>query len=93
MQALAVYFLLRFGAGLLGTCDSALPAAVFDALLVRPSRRTFEAALAAFGLVTLFTILHLLSPHKRPVFPSGLTLAVCFWGYAPFVSYRTLYHN
>lgn len=35
-----------------GVCASADPAAVFDALLVRPSRSTFEAAFAAFGLVT-----------------------------------------
>ena len=28
-------------------CDSVLPAAVFDALLVLPSRRVFEAAVAA----------------------------------------------
>lgn len=32
-------------------CDRAEPAAVFDALLVRPSRSTFEAAFAALGLV------------------------------------------
>lgn len=31
--------------------DSALPAAVFDAALVRPSRRTLLAACAAFELV------------------------------------------
>ena len=37
---------------LLGLCERALAAAVFDALLVRPSRGTFEAALAAFELVT-----------------------------------------
>jgi len=30
---------------------SAEPAAVFDALLVRPSRSTFDAAFAAFALV------------------------------------------
>lgn len=29
-------------------CERALPAAVLEALLVRPSRRTFEAAEAAF---------------------------------------------
>lgn len=35
-----------------GFCDRALPAADFDVLLVRPSRRTWDAALAAFGDVT-----------------------------------------
>jgi hypothetical protein len=34
-------------------CASALPAAVLLALLVRPSRNTFEAAEAALGLVVL----------------------------------------
>lgn len=34
-------------------CDSALAAAVFDARLVRPSRRTLDAALAARALVLL----------------------------------------
>jgi hypothetical protein len=43
------YFLRLFGAA----CDRALPAAIFDAVLVRPSRKTFEAALAALGLVFL----------------------------------------
>lgn len=46
----AIYFLRAvraFGAA----CDNALPAAVFDGLLVRPSRKTFEAAFAARGLV------------------------------------------
>jgi hypothetical protein len=33
----------RFGA----RCESADPAAVFDARLVRPSRKTFDAAFAA----------------------------------------------
>lgn len=37
-----IYFLPRLGA----RCESALAAAVFDALLVRPSRSTFEAALS-----------------------------------------------
>lgn len=36
-----------------GVCDSALAAAVFDAVLVRPSRRTELAALAALALVCL----------------------------------------
>ena len=40
-----------------GFCDRALPAAVLDALLVRPSRRTFDAALAAFAEVTLFAMM------------------------------------
>ena len=44
-----IYFLRLLG----GFCERALPAAVLDALLVRPSRRTFEAAFAAFELVTL----------------------------------------
>lgn len=34
-------------------CESALPAADLDVLLVRASRRTFDAALAAFFDVTL----------------------------------------
>lgn len=60
---LVIYFLPRFAADfLLGTCASALPAAIFDALLVRLSRNTFEAALAAFGRVTLF-VMYLISPY------------------------------
>lgn len=38
---------------LFGRWDKALAAAVLDALLVRLSRRTFEAAVAAFEDVTL----------------------------------------
>lgn len=45
-RVVAIY-LPFFGA----RCDSALAAAVFDALLVRPSRSTLEAALAARELV------------------------------------------
>jgi hypothetical protein len=45
-----VYFFF-FGRGALW--ESALPAAVFDAWLVRRSRRTFEAAFAAFAPVRL----------------------------------------
>lgn len=45
--------LLRHFPRRFGTCDSALAAADFDALPVRPSRNTLLAALAAFGLVTL----------------------------------------
>lgn len=37
-----------------GLCERALPAADFDFLLVLPSRRTLEAALAAFLEVTFF---------------------------------------
>lgn len=37
-----------------GLCDNALPAAILLALLVLPSRRTFEAADAALALVTFF---------------------------------------
>ena len=33
--------------------DNADPAALFDAALVRPSRNTFDAAVAAFAEVTL----------------------------------------
>ena len=36
-----------------GVCDNALPAADFEVLLVRPSRRVWEAALAAFLPVCL----------------------------------------
>lgn len=46
-----------------------LPAAVFDALPVRPSRRTFEAALAALGLVTLFV----------PILPPFFVFATRFY--------------
>jgi len=42
-----IFYLLRLGAA----CDSALPAAFFDAFPVRPSRRTWLAALAAAGEV------------------------------------------
>lgn len=35
-----------------GVCARALAAAVFEALLVEPLRKTFEAALAARGDVT-----------------------------------------
>jgi hypothetical protein len=45
------FFPPRFGLG--ARCDSALAAAVLLALLVRPSRRTFDAAFAAFALVCL----------------------------------------
>jgi hypothetical protein len=48
------YFFRRFGFSL---CDSALPAAVFDFLPVRLSRRTFEAALAALLEVTFLAII------------------------------------
>lgn len=67
------YFLLLFVAvfGLLGVCDSALPAAVFDALLVRPSFNTFDAAFAAFELVTLLAI------DLFP-FPNIMLIKVCF---------------
>jgi hypothetical protein len=43
-----VYFFL------LGFWLSALPADDFESLPVRSSRRTFDACLATFGLVTLF---------------------------------------
>lgn len=36
-----------------GRCESALPAAVLDTLLVRPSRNTLDATLAARAEVTL----------------------------------------
>jgi len=42
------YFLLLAD----GLCDNALPVADFDALLVRPSRKTDDAELAAFAEVT-----------------------------------------
>jgi hypothetical protein len=47
-------------------CDSADPAALFDAVLVRPSRNTLEAAVAAFGDVTFLF----------PVWESALPAAV-----------------
>jgi hypothetical protein len=50
------FLLPRLGLG--ARCESALAAAVLLALLVLPSRRTFDAALAAFALVRLcFAIL------------------------------------
>jgi hypothetical protein len=52
MQIWRFYFLPR----LLGVCESALPAAVLDALPVRPSLNTLEAAFAALGLVTLLAM-------------------------------------
>jgi hypothetical protein len=45
-------YLLPFG----GRWLSALAAAVFEVLLVRPSLSTFDAAVAAFLLVVLFAI-------------------------------------
>ena len=54
------YFVFGFGFA----CDKALPAAVLLAAPVLPSRRTFEAADAAFGLVCFvfaFAIVFLLS--------------------------------
>jgi len=55
---------------------SAEPAAVFDALLVRPSRSTLEAALAALMLVfrlfaNIFT-LFVFEPTRRPLPPLHL---------------------
>jgi hypothetical protein len=47
---LVLYFFFLLGARWL----NAEPAAVFDVLLVRPSRSTFDAALAAFALVFRF---------------------------------------
>lgn len=59
---------------LVGTCASALPAAVLDALPVLLSRKTFEAALAAFGRVTLFAICcsSFLPLLQSPFFPRDL---------------------
>jgi len=57
----------RFFDGFAGVCANALPAAVFEAAPVRPSRNTFEAALAARGLVCLsFDISLLLSNFTVP---------------------------
>ena len=44
------YFFVRF---LGDACDNALPAAIFASLPDRPSRNTFDAALAALELVRL----------------------------------------
>ncbi len=52
-QSFGCYLPLRLP---LGRCESALPAAVFDDFEVRPSRRTFDAAFAAFLLVTLLLL-------------------------------------
>lgn len=43
------HYFFRFG-----VCDKAEPAADLEALLVRPSRSAFEAALAALVLVCFF---------------------------------------
>ena len=53
------FFALDFGAVaffFLGFCASALPAADLDALLVRPSLSTFDAADAAFLEVLFFRV-------------------------------------
>lgn len=55
-----------------GVCESAEPAAVLESLLVRPSRSTLEAALAALSLVsfpfamslTSFRIRSNMEPHE-----------------------------
>lgn len=75
------YFLPRFTLRLPGTCDKALPAAVFDALPDRPSRNTFEAALAALGRVTL-AICFLSFLLNEPSTLSWLFPSVCFLGTA-----------
>ena len=58
-----------------GFCESALPAAVFEVLLVRPSRSVFEAAEAALGDVTFlgaFRCDSALPPAVFDVFPVDL---------------------
>ena len=50
LQQCLVHFVLPFR---FGVCDNALPAAAFEAWLVRPSRRGFDAAEAAFLPVCL----------------------------------------
>ena len=75
-----VYFLRveRDGLLVLGArCDRALPAAVFDGLLVRLSRNTFEAALAARALVLRCPDITLLPFHYQLFFP----LAVLGFGF------------
>ena len=59
------YFPFPFPFG--AACDNADPAAVLDLVLVRPSRNTDEAALAAFGLVFLPPLLAMiyLLPHGQ----------------------------
>jgi hypothetical protein len=47
-------------------CERADPAAVFEALLVRRSRSTFEAAFAAFGEVFRWPAIYLLSSLVGP---------------------------
>lgn len=54
-----------------------LPAADFDALLVRPSRRTDEAALAAFFDVTFFGAFVCDSALAEAVFDFELVLLLC----------------
>lgn len=50
VKQIRTYYLLFFR---FGVCDNALPAADFEVLAVRPSRRVLEAAEAAFVLVCL----------------------------------------
>ena len=54
-----------------GVCESALPAAVLLALLVRPSCSTLEAALAALALVC-FLLIAIMSYPLIVVRTSGL---------------------
>ena len=51
-----------------GVCDSALPAADFDALLVRPSLSVFDAAVAAVLLVCFDDVLACESALAAAVF-------------------------
>lgn len=69
----AAHLLPRFGA----LWDRALPAAVLEARLVRPSRRTFEAAFPARTLVFL-DLATMSSPLVEPVHlsvrPAGVSV-------------------
>jgi hypothetical protein len=61
-------------------CDKALPAAVFDAAEVRPSRRTFDAAVAARGdvdsvrVLLCVNVLPAAARELRPVLSEASTL-------------------
>ena len=56
-KIIGYYCLFYFTFLLDGLCERVLPAADFDSFLILPSRRTFEAALAALFEVPFFGVL------------------------------------
>lgn len=68
-------------------CDNALPAAVFDAAEVRPSRNTFDAAVAARADVVSPRVrlcVKVLAAAVRDAFPMPLELRTCAAARAAF---------